>query len=380
MTMVLVTLVVFVVTETVWADSIRLHSEVSVQSQVVTLRQIAELTGKEAEIAGDAVVGRFIGNNDELVIHMAGLRDALDDAKVNWALLTLHGYERCLVHRVKPDPEDHATADADASASNAERAVADTEPGVSADPQATLRSRVEAALGKLAGVSADQLRITFRDQDAKWLSQSVGVRRFEIAPAVGSSIGRVPVTVRRYDAGRVAEMFTVTADVQRQVKAVVVTRHLSRGDRFTEDAIELRDVWIDDDREPVADLAAVRDQQVDATMRSGALVYADDVCSPVLIDRGELVTVRCLSGSLVVRTTARALEEGAIDQVIRLRNAASKEEFHATVTGRRQAVMRLDGDSAAQDAKTSSAGESAAQRPKLAQHTTATPTAQGGQR
>ncbi|MFW6059099.1 MAG: flagellar basal body P-ring formation chaperone FlgA [Phycisphaeraceae bacterium] len=316
------------------ANSIRLHDEVGVTDGTVKLRQVAELIGDHAEGMGDHVVGRFVGDSDELVIQLDDVRRALSDADVNWGMVSLRGYQRCRVHRLDPRPEPSADGESAAESNTEQRITPDQSP--------RLRGRVESVIQQLAGVPRDELRITFNERDAEQLDRSAWAGRYEIEPRTSRAIGRVLLSVRRYEAGKPVERFTIAADVQRRAEVVIVTRHLSRGDRFTGDALKQRTVWLDDDRLPLNDVSLVADQQAASTMNTDDYVYASDVRSPILIQRGELVTVRCLSGNLVLRTVGRAAEDGAMDEVIRIRNEGSRETFRATVTGRLQAVVQLD--------------------------------------
>jgi flagella basal body P-ring formation protein FlgA len=151
--------------------------------------------------------------------------------------------------------------------------------------------------------------------------------------------GRVPIAVRHYQNGQVTEQFTISATVKRQVTAMVATDTIRRDSRFDPGKVEQQTVWLSRDREPVKEMDLLAGQRADGVLREGDLVYPDDVASPVLVERRDLVTVRCLSGGLVVRTVARALDEGSKGDVIRVRNESSRETFTCKVTGPREAVV-----------------------------------------
>jgi len=72
------------------------------------------------------------------------------------------------------------------------------------------------------------------------------------------------------------------------------------------------------------------------------VIYADDVRSPVLVRRGELVKVRCMVGSLMLTTEGRAREDGQKGQLIQVRNEASRENYTVQVTGRREVFVRIN--------------------------------------
>lgn len=355
---VMVALVMAFVGAPTFADTVRLHDQMGVSEAAVELRQVAELTGERAEAVGDTVVGRFEGR-DRIVITLEDVRRALHEREVHWGLLTLRGHRRCEVVRLEPRAEGAGADDGgEAADTEAGRPVAasNIEGSVSAGEEPRLRRRIENVIAELAGVPREDLRIAFRAQDERRLDGLTWTGRFEVEPGAATALGRVPLTVRQYRGGRAVETFALTADVERRVEALVARRRLSRGDRFDEDAVVVREVWVDDAREPLADPGMVRGQQAASTVRRDAVVYPDDVRAPRLIRRGELVTVRALSGGLVVRTVARAAEAGAMDEMIRMRNEGSRETFHARVTGRREAVVVLESEGASQQGASEAEG------------------------
>src|SRR5690606_12627577 len=109
-------------------------------------------------------------------------------------------------------------------------------------------------------------------------------------------------------------------------------------------SVEVKEVWLADSRsQPITDPKLVIGQRSTVLLRPGTPVLPDHIEQPVLVERGELITVRCIAGGLVIRTVARASEAGAMDQLIHVRNEATRETFVATVTGSREAIVHLDG-------------------------------------
>lgn len=315
------------------ANSIRLRAEATVHDATITLADIAELTGDQAAAMGGQVVGHFVGDGDRMVVKLDQVRRTLEAAHANWGLLSLGGYQQCEVRRV---PLQSPPGSADRSEAAASDSVSD-DSGV-------LRKQVVHTIHQLASVSADHLRIRFDERDEQRLTKDVAGARYEIEPRTSDVIGRVLLSVRRYEAGKPVERFTVTADVERRAEVIVATRHINRGERFEAEAVERRTVWLSEKRQPLNETSLVVGQQAASVLNTGDYVYPDDVRTPILVQRGERVTVRCLSGNLVLRTVGRAVEEGAMDEIIRIRNEGSNETFRARVTGRLQAVVRMEAD------------------------------------
>ncbi|MEX0745019.1 MAG: flagellar basal body P-ring formation chaperone FlgA [Phycisphaeraceae bacterium] len=319
-------------------NSIRLQAAASVAGPEVRLADIAELEGDRAEALADHVVVSF--DNDDatrLALRLVDVRQSLDGVNVHWGLVSLRGYASCEVRRavVHAEPGDaEPVRDEPAAVSNVDAEI-DLTTAMS------LRGRVVHIIEQLVGVSQDELRIRFADRDTPRLDLSAVAHRFELEPGSTTGLGRVPVTVRRYSGDRVVDEFTVTVDVQRRVMALVATRTVGRGDSFTEGTVRLREVYVGNDRgQPLDDPELVVGQQASGVVREGSVIYPDHVRSPVLVRRGELVTVRAIAGSLVVRAVGRAAEQGSRDEVIQVRNEGSRETFFATITGRREVSVQ----------------------------------------
>ncbi|HEX7010584.1 MAG TPA: flagellar basal body P-ring formation chaperone FlgA, partial [Phycisphaeraceae bacterium] len=332
--------VVALLTAVAQADSIRLHASAGSHGPQVKLAQVAELEGSAAQALGDLVVASFQEGRDQQTLTLEALRRTLTEAGVNWGLLTLGGYTACQVHRLAETPPPLVEPAAPAAASNPMGTIDLGTP-------LTLRAQVEALIHQMAQAQQGDLRIRFNEHDQALLAQPTGHHRYELEPGAAQAIGRVPITVRRYDAGRIAQTFTVTADVERRALALVATRSIARGERFTPDSVELREVYLTQDvGVPLADRDQVVGLESAALLRPGVVIYPRHIRSPILVQRGDLVTVRCVVGGLVIRTVGRAMSEGAMDETVIIRNELSRQTYPAVVAGRREVVMQLPPDAA----------------------------------
>ena len=78
-------------------------------------------------------------------------------------------------------------------------------------------------------------------------------------------------------------------------------------------------------------------------VESGAVFLQDDVEPAVLVRRGDIVTVACLSGSIVVNIRARALGPGREGDMIDLAPTTNpKARVRAKVIGPGQAVVNAE--------------------------------------
>lgn len=318
-----------------YGDSIRLHDQAAVHARRVTLADVAELSGPTAEALGDTVVATLRDSQQGAGVTIETIRRTLDEKDVNWSDLSLRGYAACRITVLPDEPAAPQVDDSAAVAGNPQEEVNLTST-------MTLRDLIVQKVESVAGSPAGELRITFDPRDDERLAAAVFGQRYEVVPHKERGLGRLLMRVRRYEIDQLAEQFTITVDVARRTLAAVATRSISRGEPFLDSAFEVREVYLTDTAtQPVPDPKLLIGQTAARLLREGSVITLDDVRSPVMIRRGELVNVRCISGNLVIRLDARAMEDGALDESIRLRNERSREDFAATVTGLRQAAFSV---------------------------------------
>jgi flagella basal body P-ring formation protein FlgA len=75
-------------------------------------------------------------------------------------------------------------------------------------------------------------------------------------------------------------------------------------------------------------------------LRAGELVMASDVRKPVVVTKGETVTMTFDAPGVSLTATGRALSEGGIGETVTVINPVSFRQVMATVTG--PATVRAD--------------------------------------
>jgi flagellar basal body P-ring formation protein FlgA len=314
------------------ADSVRLYDQVGVQGAKVSLAQVAELQGPAARALGGVELATLKEAREQATISLDDVKTALDDAGVNWGVVSLRGYSACRVTRLAPPPAPVVE--------QGQAVAANIETPIDLGAALTLRQLVERSIVERAGVDPDGLRIRFSDRDARELDRAILGQSVEIEPTSLNTLGRVPLVVRLYEAGRVAETIRVSAKVQRVLLAVVAVAPIRRGEAFTRADLEVRECTLDDDSlTAITDPMLVVGQESAVSLRSGEVVFARSVRAPLMVRKGELVTVRCIVGGLVVRTVGRAGDNGSLDELIRVRNENTGEDIYAVVAGRNEAVV-----------------------------------------
>lgn len=321
----------------VQADQIKLNARANVKPGEVKLKDIAELTGTEAQTLGEIVLGKLDG--DSLTIALSDVRSKLNEKGVNWGRLSLRGFMQCQVNTTR---QTAAPVEVEPAAAAGGNVVANPAVYVASDTILTVGDRVIAQLVTHAGLPKDDLRIVFgaRDQDALKLSILKG--RWEVEPLNSAKIGRVLVTVRQWEGDRIINTYRLTADISQRALCVVALRDIKRSEIFAAADIEIHEVYLDQQHQsPASDVRNVIGMVAKLPVDKGQLVMVDQIARQELIKRGDRLSVRCIVGGMVIKTMARAMESGAMGDSIVVANMDSNERFTVRITGSKEAILSL---------------------------------------
>jgi flagella basal body P-ring formation protein FlgA len=124
---------------------------------------------------------------------------------------------------------------------------------------------------------------------------------------------------------------------------VVAVQPIARGDVFTAAHIELRAVdytpKATDRRAVVDSVEKLIGMEARQAIQAGDVVFTDQVQAPVLVKRGEVVTVSSQAGGIRIRTTARARRDGARGELVEVESLETRERFDARVVGLRETAV-----------------------------------------
>ena len=361
------------------ADSIQLHPQAVVGGTEITLGDVAELEGPAARALGSLVVGRFPTSAVEVTVTFDTVQRHLHAAAVNLSALTVRGARSCRVANADardapaspvpitrpapvadvvtmPSPLRSDVADVagvpevgDATDTTVAATAATATGATRTSAVPTVSQRITRQLERLTLAEPGALAITFRGsaEAAARLNDPAPAGDVEITVESRTGLGSVPVRVRTFSAdGQVYET-RLNANVVQRVGVAVVTAPIRRGDRFTAENVSVQAVELDRRHgTPIADLDAVLGRAASASLQVGTPVIERHLAPDVLVERGDLVTVTVRRGRLSIRTVGRAAEDGTRGAIIALRNDATREQFYATVTGPRRAVIEPGQDAA----------------------------------
>ena len=170
----------------------------------------------------------------------------------------------------------------------------------------------------------------------------------------------VAVSGLRYDLGRgeFSAMLTAPAGaaepaVQQQVTGrlipvtavPVLKTQLQKGELITADDIEYLDVRNSD---LSSNIIVSAEQLVGMSPRRGLSPFkpmtASDIVSPVLVKKGEIVTMVLQNAEMTLTTQGKALENGAVGETVRIVNSSSGQSVEGVVTAMKTVSITSPGD------------------------------------
>lgn len=328
------------------ADTIQLRAKATATNANITLADVAILDGEIALALADKIVATLDDSQSSLTLTQDGLRDSLRKAGINWARISLKGFDKCLVSKDIPASNAKPIAPREPAVAPASPILSNPTDEVAADGQHTVRERLIDWMRGMHGSEGQSLRINFADRDAAVLNATSVEDKLIFTTAASSNLGRVPVNVQRFRGDKLIESHRITIDVAQRHLAVVAAKAIGKGDTLSFEDLRISEVFLDR-LEPnlLTKLDDAIGLHANASLREGSLVLKDQIRPTLLIQRNELVRVQAVVGGLVVQTYARALEDGGEGQTIQVRNERSRELITVRVIAPRTAML-LDADAA----------------------------------
>lgn len=323
------------------ANSVRVHDLTGAAGPDITLSQIAELEGEYAMGFGGVVVATMELDQDEVEVEWPAIEAALRGADAALGRLALEGYARCRVVRVGEVMPD--IAETEGAHEPIQPATANPDQPVVAREPVTVQSEIERLLTEALVVERSELRFTFDERDREMLRNSAVAGRYRVEPVAEGRLGHQSMRVLRYEGTRVVGDRTIRVDVEQRVFAVVLRAPVSHNGIITREIVARQPRWINDDPGMLlTELDQVVGQVAARAMRRGDLVTAGAIRAPLAVRRNDGVNVTLEQSGLRVNFSAKAMEEGAIGDIIEVRHRDTNERVRVVVTGRHTARVVTD--------------------------------------
>lgn len=131
--------------------------------------------------------------------------------------------------------------------------------------------------------------------------------------------------------------FYIDAEVTAPRKIVVAVRSLSRGVTVRAGDVELCSATSFQAAEDgFHAIEQVLGRETTRAIPAGKPLGAETLRVPLLVRRGDVVTVIARSAGIRIRTTARARDDGSLDDLVAVESLAGRQRYFARVTGVRE--------------------------------------------
>ncbi|MEM6553696.1 MAG: flagellar basal body P-ring formation chaperone FlgA [Planctomycetota bacterium] len=326
---------------------IRLLQQAGTPDALVTLNEVAELTGPRALALADLQLTTIERPGGTHTLDLTAVRDELAQAGANWAFIDLVGANQITITRLTEDAAPTSDQPTPAAANPF------GQPGVDRDQPATVRDAVALALADHLGLPAEELQLTFRPRDTQTLDGSVlDGTRVVIQPS-----GSDRFYAKLYPGGTTADQslaangyrFTtpprsIIVRAARRVPVLVAKQPVTRGTALLSDHLTPGHTLIPVDEDPpLTDPKLFQNRLAVRNLQPGDPITAESVLAPKLIKRNQLVEIEARVGSLIVTQVGRARDDGVLDQIIRIQRTDSRDIIHARVVGNRRVVLTPPG-------------------------------------
>lgn len=349
------TLLSVTTTMAVQADTIVLRASARAPQdrKTITLGDIATLDGTEAAKHAELVVATLDDPAAIVTLRLADIRAALEAAEINWAKVNLNGRDVLIRPRITRGTTQPQAMKPISITNRAERSrvreSAEPQPIVASTlaQEGSLRSAIASLLMNGLQVDAANLQLLFDDRDAEVLALNDPALRFQIDPITSLRSDRVAFSIVVWRGAEVERKATVTVQPYLAVRAADAVREIGRGDKIRPEDLTVRTTWV---RPSFVDRVADPDlsgKVATRALEAGTTLTQRDVAGQTVIDRGDRVLIRCLSGGIVINFEAEARGKGAVGERIEFRKVGERETFLAIVAAKGEAVLDLRRESTA---------------------------------
>jgi flagella basal body P-ring formation protein FlgA len=336
------------------AADIALNASAAPQGSVVRLGDVAEITAdntKEAERLAAVPLMPAPAPGTERFIRMREVQDLLAAHGENMDQLRFKG--ELLVQVTSPERIESATTQATNSDMQSARHAAWTSGSSSAvaaaaatdsDPSQVreeLNRQLVDYLNRASGQTV-AWHVTFNIPGQQLASLPADPTTWKITGGAAPWTGKQRLLVS-FPAGQHSDSFTVPADVTVPTPTVIAIRPIDRGSVVTAADVEIqqRDATpaIAGRALPLTSIDKLLGMEATRSIQIGDIVMSDSVQPPVLVKRGDSVTVYARGGGIQVKTIARAKENGSLGQPVQLESLETHKTYDAVITGTREAIV-----------------------------------------
>jgi flagella basal body P-ring formation protein FlgA len=304
------------------AAELRFRQQCSPHGAVVTLGDIAEIYSADAEQAGKlAAIELFPAPPaaQQRVLRVREVQDLLSMRGINLAEQRFSGSSQIVL----TSASEPIRADQSLTSSAIKRAHRRVQEAILQYLQTKsgsgetryLQFETPTALARAAANPVQPISVS--GGSPPW----TGSQRFEVK--IDSSEGLAP--------------FTIEAQVTVPSAVVAAVHSLSRGAVIREsDLAIVRDAPRVGESGIFHSIEEVAGKQTTRAVPDGKIIVPDDLQAPLLVHKGDVVTVYAQSAGIRVRTTARARDDGGLGDLVTMETMQDRKPYQARVCGMRE--------------------------------------------
>lgn len=314
------------------AAEIRLIDRVTIEPGIVQLGDIAELYGAPLAVTDRlAAIELFPAPSAKRETIVSGRRimDVLVRRGINFNEHRVSGASRVtLVPAAKPTSNKPITVRKKVRLDHQE--IAASKEVVEASIVEHLSRKVSAASDE--DVDNWQFDFKLSIQQASWIHQANN--RFTVTGGIAPYSGRQRFDIVAVAAEEEVRRFAINVNIKQPRLVVVAQQDLPRGTVILESDVRLEEVTdARVSRGAATTLAEVVGKESTGTIRAGKPIATRSLREPVLVKRGEQVTVVALAGGIRVETQGTARQDGSLNQLIVIQtNDKRRTQYQARVS------------------------------------------------
>lgn len=306
---------------------LRLRQTIEPTGHVICLGELAEIGSVDEETqARLAALELFprppVGR--ERFVTLAEIQQALVTRGYGLAEFSFTGSSRVQVRSAPPRGTSPRPPAKVAPATQA------TSPALVRRAETLASQAIERYLAQRGGAAGWRVRATVDEASARAIA--IG-QHLTVVGDSPPATGRHTFTLQGTQ-GEASQTYSITAEVDLAPARVVAARNVARGTILGPGDLTLASA---DPTEVEAQgftrLEDVVGREATRGLANGQLVTSDQVRSPILVRRGEPVTVWARAAGLRVRTTAVARDDGSLGDLVTVETRQNRQTFFARVSG-----------------------------------------------
>lgn len=326
-------------THTAVAGSIRLWASAVVLEDTIRLTDLAELQSFDQDLEQslrELVVVDAPQAGGSKIIHREMIRAIVEASGANMAEVTIRGASQCAVARPRvAGTSNHLSAANSRSTRPGPRGNGSAESEAKSSTLGTLREAVLRHFHRELARYGGSAEVVFDRASAHVLELTGAGYEFTVRRRGSQPLGLIQATVDITANGVAVQSVPIVVQVSMLRRVVLARRSINQGATIRQGDVERSTMTFSRVTDlGMSDVARVIGQRAKRFVPAGSIVEADAIESVPLVRRGQLVTLRSVSGAVQIVTTVKAQRSGLLGETIPVRSTDKRRvEFDAVVVG-----------------------------------------------